>query len=291
MQKHRTRYHSAMDMKLKTLKNSRRAPWLALTCSAALLLGLGTALHAEVPADAVFQGFEPFGDLLFELDGEVLKSAEVFLSNRAAAYLIMAPELSSPILISPRTQALESVHLMKVMKREDGTIDLLADAAFNHLGTFQIDGQEVAFEVKGQPARLKPKPALIGFHKPESLKDYKPEYARLAADYSPSTRDLDALRAAGDDVRVLIYFGTWCPTCSRLVPRVLRIDEELAGQSVEFQYYGLPRQMSDDPVTDRDNVHGVPTGIVYRGGKEVGRLGTTELNQPEIALREMLGSG
>lgn len=242
----------------------------------------------QVPADAHFRDFAPTGEFLFELDGQDLKHAEVFASERATAYLVLAPELSSPVLINPSTRSVESIHLMKVARRSDGSIDLLADASFGYLGSFRISGQEVVFEVKGETARLKPKPPLLGFQQPEALKDHKPEYARLAEDYSPKAAALETLRARSGEAKVLIYFGTWCPTCGLLVPRVMKVDEELEGSKIEFQYYGFPRQMSDDPVSDRDDVHGMPTGIVYVGGKEIGRLGVSELNVPESALVRML---
>jgi len=256
-----------------------------------VLAAVASAAFAQMPADDLFRDFQPTGDFIFELEGEVLEGAEIYISDRAASYLILAPELSSPVLINPRAGSVESVHLMKVAKRDDGSIDLLADATFNRLGGFEVEGQQVVFEVKGKSAKLAPKPPLLGFHEAAALRDQKPEYDRLARGYSPSARSLEALRGVGGDVRVLIYFGTWCPTCGRLVPRVLRVAEELDGAEIDFEYYGLPRQIDSDPNANRDDVHGVPTGIVYVGGKEVARLGVQELSSPETALAKLLGVG
>jgi thiol-disulfide isomerase/thioredoxin len=256
-----------------------------------VLVTVASAAFGQMPADDLFRDFQPTGDFLFELDGKVLEGAEIYISDRAASYLILAPELSSPVLINPRARSVESVHLMKVAKRGDGSIDLLADATFNHLGSFEIAGQEVLFEIKGKSAKLAPKPPLLGFHDAAELRDYKPEYDRLARDYSPSAKSLEALRGVDRDVRVLIYFGTWCPTCGRLVPRMLRVAEELDGAKIDFDYYGVPRQITSDPAAERDDIHGVPTGIVYVGGKEVARLGVQELNSPESALAKILGVG
>ena len=254
---------------------------------AVLLAAVLTAvapLAAQVGPDAVFSGFQPTGDFLFELGGKELENAEIYQSERAAAYLVIAPELASPVLISPRTRSVESVSFMKVAKREDGSIDLLADAAFRRLSAFTIEGKNVVFDVKGQEARLKTKPPLLGAHGSDSLRSEKPEYALGADAYEPIPRALDILKAQSKDVRVLIYFGTWCPVCSRLVPKVMKIDEALAGSKVRFEYYGLPQPLTDDPRAKRDDVHGVPTGIVYVDGKEVGRLSGTDLNVPERAI-------
>ena len=254
----------------------------------ALLAATPATAAAQTPADALFRDFERIGDFQFELAGEVVEAAEIYQSRRAAAYLVIAPELASPILINPRTTSVESVHLMKVARQSDGSIDLLADATFDYLGSFRVAGTELAFSVKGKPARLKPKPDLLGFQSPEALRSYKPEYDREASAYSPSELHVKAVRALSQEARLLIYFGTWCPTCTRLVPNVLRLSEELEGSKLKIEYYGLPHNMSDDPVTDRDDVHGVPTGIVYVGGEEIARLGVQELNKPEVALARIL---
>ncbi len=254
----------------------------------AAVLVLAAAAAAQMPADAVFNGFKPNGDFLFELDGKVLKHAEIYLSDRAASYLVIAPELASPLLISPRAGSVESVSFMKVAKRDDGSIDLLADASFNRLGQFKIAGQQIHFQVKGRRAKLKAKPPLLGGQPAEALKGYKPEYSRLADEYTPEAKYLPDLRAQGDALRVRVYFGTWCPVCGRLVPRVLRLADELEGSRVRFEYYGLPQPMTDDPITREEDLHGVPTAIVYLGEKEVGRLSGGDLNAPEKSIARLV---
>ncbi len=259
----------------------------ALLAALVLVLTAVPAL-AQVPSDAVFSGFEPNGEFLFELGGGILENAEIFYSDRAGAFLIMAPELSSPVLLGTRTGEVESVHLMKVAKRSNGTIDLLADATFDQTGRFTLEDGEAHFEVKGQVAKLVRKPDLIGLQQAEKLLGYKADYAYESNRYVPKAADLNSLKAQGQDVRVLIYFGSWCPTCSRLVPRVLKVAEELKGSKVQFEYYGLPRQMDTDPRTKRDKITGVPTGIIYVGDREVGRLSVQELNAPEAGIKGVL---
>ena len=255
--------------------------------TAVLALGALSA-PAQVPADAVFSGFKPSGDFYFELGGETLKHAEIFLSDKAAAYLVIAPELASPVLISPRTQSVETVSFMKVAKREDGTIDLLADASFNTLGSFKLQQQEVVFQVKGQTAKLKAKPPLLGTQPAETLRSYKPEYGRNADAYQPIEKAVENLRSQSKDVRVVVYFGTWCPVCGRQVPKILKVADQLGDSRIDFEYYGLPQPMTDDPKTEEDDLHGVPTVIVYVEGKEIGRLTGGDLHTPEKSIYRMI---
>ena len=268
-------------------QRAQTALGLALACMM-LVLGAWPAMAQPVPADEVLKGFEPNGDLILELDGAPAEGAELFFSDRAGAFLIMGSMLSSPVLVGTRTGLVETVHLMKVMKRPNGSIDLRADASLEALGRFEIKGTEVHFDLKGQAAVLKPRPDLLGDHSRDTMLGYKPSYSKLASEYQPKPSAVTALRGVSGDVRVQIYFGSWCPTCGRLVPRMLKLDQSLGESKIQFDYYGLPRDMSSDPRADKDKIHGVPSGIVYVGGKEVARLSVQELNEPEVALLKIL---
>ena len=263
---------------------SRLMPLLLLS---ALLLQVPAFAQ---PSDSVLKDFRPIGELMLEIDGNVVKDAEIYHSEGAVAYLLIAPQFSSPLMVSPRTRSVESVHLMKVYKKDDGTIDILADAELSTVGPFNVSGGEVTFNVDGRTAKLMPRPPLVGQHSPKGLAEYNPEYARKAGEYGPLDSAIAALRQNGKDVRVRVYFGTWCPVCSRLVPRILKVDEALADSTVHFEYYGLPQPMTDDPETERAGIHGVPTAVIFVDGKEAGRLTGGELNTPETAINKVLGS-
>ncbi len=263
-----------------SIRNTR-AGLLAFALLSTLWLPAAVAAQA---VDAVLSDFEINGDFILELDGEDRESAEIFFSERAVAYLVMTPELPSPIMISPRTQSVESVHLMKVLKRDDGTVDVLADAELETVGSFSLREGQVAFSVDGREAKLKPRPWLLGLHGGERLKEHSPEYAYEASRYSPGAQHLDALRQQSREVRGRVYFGSWCPHCKRIVPRILRVDDELEGSGIEFEYYGLPKPMSDDPQAQKAGVHSVPTVVVFADGREAARITGQELQIPEASL-------
>ncbi len=262
-----------------------------LLLAAALFAVSAAPLAAQgVPSDSVLQGFQPNGDLVFVLDGKTLHNAEVYRSDRAVAYLVMSHELASPIMVSPRSQMVESVNLMKVVKKADGSIDILADAVLEQIGPFRLDGKKVIWRMTdGREAKLEERPWLLGRQAGAAVKEHNPEYAHKASLYAPSASHVAALRALGKDVEVTTYFGSWCPHCKEIVPRILRVADELQGSKIRFEYYGLPSPMSDDPEADRAKVHGVPTVVVFVGGKETARLVGNDLNAPEVGLEGALG--
>jgi thiol-disulfide isomerase/thioredoxin len=257
--------------------------------AAALLLLVTAGSAQEIPPDPVLQGFAPTGDYELHLDGRRVPDAELFRSQRAGqAMLILAPTLPDGLLVSPRERQVSSIEKAKIVRRADGTLDVLSDASQTTVGPFTVEGREVHFSVAGREARLAERPYLLGNHDTRGMLEYSPEYVHLASQYKPSEPMLRALRDISQPVTVRVYFGTWCPACRDMVPRILRVAEELEGTPIAFEYYGLPTPFGNEPEARRAGISAVPTAVVYRAGREVGRLEGGDWRVPELALRRVL---
>jgi thiol-disulfide isomerase/thioredoxin len=274
---------------------SRRAPAVpARAAAGALLLVLAalTALPAaaQMPSDAVFKDFVRTGDYVLVVDGKEVPAAEIYQTQRVPTILILSSALPSPVLLSPRTQGVETVSIMKVAKQPDGTVDLLADADPAPQGQFTIQQDKaVAFTVGGKKAQLREKPPLLGLRQAADLRAYSPTYGEGAKAYRPDGEAIAALRKSGKPVTVRVYFGSWCSFCKRYLPNLLRVEDELKGSKVKVEYFGLPHDMND-PEAKRLKVSGVPTGIVYINGKEAGRITGNSWSAPETSLTTILGA-
>ncbi len=251
-------------------------------------IAASSSLLAQVPADAVLQGFEPNGDFVLEIDGTTATDAEMFYADKAQAYLIMSRTLGSPVLVTLRGGNVQQVHLMKVARRANGNVDILADADLRTLGRFQVDGTAVSFAVAGKSVKLKQKPDLLGEHTLTSLLDGNPAYGRSASSYSPDSEALATLRDQAKNVRVKVYFGSWCSVCKRHLPSMLRVEKDLgADVDIAFEYFGLAKPGGDTEPWPSD-IKGVPTAVVFVGDKEVGRLSAEQWRAPEIALQRLV---
>lgn len=265
---------------------SRPAALLATFCVLALA-GLALTAGAQ-EADSVFRDFEPTGELQLEMDGSLMDDAVIYRSHRAASYLILGDQLKSPVLVNIRSQRVERVSFLKVKKNKNGTVDILADAAFEPLGSFKLGGQEVRFDLEGKKAVLAPKPPLLGYQTSEALDKHNPAYGFKAKEYQPKAGDIAKLNQYGKTTRIKIYFGSWCPVCGRFVPRIMKVQEQLTNDNIQIEYYGLPSPMSDDPIAEEQDIRGVPTAVIYLDGLEVGRLNGGELTSPETSFANML---
>ncbi|HEV8630853.1 MAG TPA: thioredoxin family protein [Thermoanaerobaculia bacterium] len=269
---------------------SYRQPVLILL-AAALLAPLGAhCVQAQmIPADAVLRDFEPLGDYYLEVGGARIPEVELFRSEKAgSAVLVFGPGLRGVTLLQPRAHAVQTLSMTKVAKRADGRVDVLADAVLTPAGDFTIDGREISFTIEGKAARLREKPYLLGLHPGRDLLLHDATYSFRAKLYQPSPALVNALRQATKPVRIRVFFGSWCPHCQQMVPRILRLEDALAGSTIHFEFYGLPTLYGEEPEAKRMGIDGVPTGVVYRGNREVGRIAGEEWSIPELAIKKIL---
>jgi thiol-disulfide isomerase/thioredoxin len=149
----------------------------------------------------------------------------------------------------------------------------------------------VRFEVAGTPAALGPKPPLLGLQAIEELRSHDPEYGRKEEAYEPSQPIVEQLRRRAEETRVRVFFGTWCPHCAEMVPRIMKVADQLRGSKVQVEFYGLPRGFGDEPEASRYHIDSVPTGVVFVGGKEIGRINGNGWRLPELAINNVLMGG
>jgi len=247
-------------------------------------------LVAPLPAQEAMNGFLPIDKFIFMIDGEPDSEAEVFQSQAAGAYLVLASSVESPVLVQARSAAVSTVNLMKVDRQANGSVNLLAGAALGSLGKFAIAGDGIKFSVDGRAAELRNKPWLLGAQNLEGMRAYSREYREGASAYQFSQPIVSQLQAETRSVEVKVFFGTWCPHCQTVLPRVLRVAEELSDSKVKLSFHGLPQGpgFKADLEVQRFAIESVPTGVVLVDGREVGRISGSGWKIPELAIKNAI---
>jgi thiol-disulfide isomerase/thioredoxin len=268
------------------------APQSTATSEPAGSTPAATSAPASTPVPATTEAIRltRTPELLVDVDGKPAADAVVYERQTPPYYLLTSSALPAPVLISARAGSVETVDPAKLTVQPDGTAELAAGAGQKSHGTF-TSAADLRMTVDGKLVVLKPAPPLLGLKNAADLKAYSPNYELGARAYRPNGSALTALKGLKDPVVVQIYFGSWCPHCKQEVPKVVRVDEELSGSQVRFEYYGLPSPFSNEPEAKRLKIDAVPTGIVYMAGREVGRIEGSGWSTPEVALRNMLASG
>lgn len=262
----------------------------ALFSLVALLGGLATAAPATAQAvDSLLAGFEPSGDWVLAVDGQEKPKARIYYSKGARAIIVRSADFPSPVLLDVAGRSVQTLDLMKVAERPDGSLDVLADAVLQPSGALTLTGKEASFTVAGRKGVLTEAPFQVGDRTGAQLLESSAWYRYSAARYTPDAETLGRLRAEKRDVRLLTFFGTWCPHCKEHLPHLLKVEQMLDGSGIDFDYYGLPpTRVADEPQARKFGINGVPIGVVMVDGREVGRISGSGWYAPERALADVL---
>ena len=269
--------------------------YLSVAIGVFLVICLAAPVAAEarssvVPGRDAIEDLELTGDFLFELDGADLTDAEIYVSKRHVAYLVVTPGLPAPLLISPRGNSVQSVQQEK-LARVDGGATLAADSVAQYIGEYDLRGGKMIFDLAGKTAKLKPKPPLLGRQTFDALETHDPKYAYNARAYQAKAAAATAPPIPGENLRIRVYFGSWSEICKLLVPKMQQVEDDWKTHGVRFEYYGVPRPIIDDPHAVEMGIVGVPTAVVFVGDEEVGRLTGRALDTPEESLYRLLEGG
>jgi len=265
------------------------APRRSLPVIALAVIGLIAHVGAVAAQDDL-RGFQLVGDYQLFLQGQEAPDAQLYLSRTAGAFLVIADDLPSPVLLSARNQTTRKVQLLKISQAGTDTLDLLPGALFGPAMPFRPIPQGLEFAVDDVLAQLRQRPSWAGEATLDELYQHEPGYRRDASGYESDPAVLAEIEGLGEGVEVRTVFGSWCHVCERFMPRGLKLHEELQGSPVRFTYYGLGDDNPwGDAEVDRLGVKELPTAIVYRNGEEIGRyVGGPGWTKPEDSLLNIL---
>jgi len=261
----------------------------ALHALLALLVAASVPAVAQPTAHPVLSAFMPIDEYILEIDGQADSDARLYLSQRAAAMLILSDSLDEPILLWARTMAVDRLPAADLLASGAG-YDVVAEPGKTYIGDATPDQATIDLPIEGKTVRILPRPPLLGDNTLGELLEHSPGYRAGMDAFQPNAAAMTALREAGP-VRVRVFFGSWCGVCKRVLPNLLDVNASLEGSNIAFDYYGLdaPPGGWEDPEVKGNGVTGLPMAIIYRDGEEVGRFGgANDFAQPAQVLQSLL---
>ena len=109
--------------------------------------------------------------------------------------------------------------------------------------------------------------------------------------YSPNDSVVTKLDSVKIDYTIKIVMGTWCSDSRREVPRFYRLLDELKFPDAKVTLINVDRMREVSEINMDDlNILLVPTFIIYRGGKEIGRIVETPIETLEKDLLNILSN-
>ncbi len=98
-------------------------------------------------------------------------------------------------------------------------------------------------------------------------------YASTQNNFNPDSALVQAMRIHQDSTYFVLFGGTWCDDTQSILPRFFKL-QEMAGISDScVSFFAVDRNKhSISNVPQAFNIARVPTIILMKGGKEIGRL-------------------
>jgi len=120
----------------------------------------------------------------------------------------------------------------------------------------------------------------------EQILGTSPEWQKKYDEYNPPGDMIDALKTRlSAEVKIDVYLGVWCDDSRDNLPPFIKI-LDLAAAQAAVRYVGVPKKPGKDVkyFVEQYQVERVPTFIVFRGGKEMGRI----VENPKMGIIEDL---
>ncbi len=92
--------------------------------------------------------------------------------------------------------------------------------------------------------------------------------------FEPQNELLETVKnSLGDNLKIDVYLGLWCPDSRNNVPKFLKIMDRLKAY-VPVNYYAVRQKPNKDVkyYVEDMKVERVPTFVFFRDGKEIGRI-------------------
>jgi thiol-disulfide isomerase/thioredoxin len=119
-----------------------------------------------------------------------------------------------------------------------------------------------------------PKPVLLGPITREQVEAAVPDWVQAEVESAPDPAAVKALAGVPPGAEVTIYMGSWCGDSRREVSRLWRVLDEAGGSlPCTISYIGVDHDKKEPAaLIAGSDLHYVPTFIVKREGREVGRI-------------------
>lgn len=98
-------------------------------------------------------------------------------------------------------------------------------------------------------------------------------YAESKQIYSPDTSIVNALRNNANKIDFIIFGGTWCDDTQFILPKFFKIQEASGFPENRITIFAVDRnKTTTGNIAQAMNITNVPTIIVMKNGKELGRV-------------------
>lgn len=115
-------------------------------------------------------------------------------------------------------------------------------------------------------------------------------FADNQKDYKPDQNSLQQMRANRDSINIIIFGGTWCGDTKHILPPFYKLADAAGFPQDRITLLGVDREKKTiQHLSELFNITNVPTIIVMKNGKELGRIVEYgRLGMPDVEIGVLL---
>jgi len=114
---------------------------------------------------------------------------------------------------------------------------------------------------------------IISKYALQNTEEFNKWYSAAQNIYDPPKDILNAMEASKEKVQFVIFGGTWCEDTQFILPRFFKLQEQSGFPDKSISFFAVNRaKQTLGNIAAAFNITNVPTIIVMKDGKEVGRV-------------------
>lgn len=209
------------------------------------------------------------------VNNELDRDAQVLISDSPSRLALISTKLESAVVLDvaggtmssgPKTAFQFGADRTSAMS--DSGVAMKAEGKFT-----RVDGPIYFFVVEGKPVLIRAHPGATGEIGLEKLWETVPVWRSVMTNYAPNAQAVTDIKSNDKDTTVTLAFGTWCPDSKNYIPRLIKALRAADNPKIQLKLIGIDNQFRE-PVSAVQplRITNVPTVIVERGGRELGRI-------------------
>jgi hypothetical protein len=207
--------------------------------------------------------------------GQLDRTIQVFYSEETKRMALVGANLDRVIELDLDAKMVGTVPKSAwtvAADRTSATSD--ANAVADIIGPLtEVDETTHTFDFNGKSFLVMRHKGLVGDLTEEKIWEDVPVWRSRMNKYKPEAQTVAALKRVEPDTTLIIAAGTWCGDSKHYVPELLRALHEAGNPHLHIKLIGIANKFAE-PVEfiKAHEIKKVPTIIVERNGKEIGRI-------------------
>lgn len=206
------------------------------------------------------------------IDGKLERSAQTLMTSSPRMIAVVCGD--EVLLLDPETQEVSRAAKSELSFNADRTVATSAAlVAAKKSGSLTKAGTTFLTILDGKSVLVAPHASKAGAMTIDELWETAPVWRAVAETYQPDSALVARLRAIDQPVTLDVVLATWCGDSRQYVPRLLKSIREAGNPRIKVQLIGIDADfLQPANVIAGENITNVPTVIVRRGEREIGRF-------------------